>query len=432
MKVSAAQDPTIGRSVHHFGSSRWLKMAWTPLVVLCFSSGLVASPFVTVDAFSPAITVQRNKAMRTMARFSPLASSASMEEGSSAEEDTERQWDLFQRHHAIGSWKGIWTSYDYLGDVVDTTVASVDYANKEGTVSQVHTIAVGATASDCETCFDSTETKSFPVASYQKGQLRKNRLGSVGMVTGPSLLRSGAMATELVLASDSTKERVRVILQHAPVWEAGVEPNSCPPQGLKLFRTTVCREYLDTSPPEFPPGVPPFAWFQKWGGTSWTWGPSSGDRGWNVEELEEADAWHFRPTGDTMNVWSMRLPGGILLQAPRVVSTGEIGIYRFAWMPQPKDASNKGSVPKLLRIEAGIKALEPIPDDSDDTMMVGFYPPSLASLRCDTFEKVGELENTSILGIDVNAEDDEIIKPKNENDPPSSEGLDAVRNALRP
>jgi hypothetical protein len=123
MKVSAAQDPTIGRSVHHFGSSRWLKMAWTPLVVLCFSSGLVASPFVTVDAFSPAITVQRNKAMRTMARFSPLASSASMEEGSSAEEDTERQWDLFQRHHAIGSWKGIWTSYDYLGDVVDTTVA---------------------------------------------------------------------------------------------------------------------------------------------------------------------------------------------------------------------------------------------------------------------------------------------------------------------
>jgi hypothetical protein len=121
MKVSAVQDPTIGRQVLPFGSSRRWKMACV-LVVSCFSSGLVTSPFVTVDAFAPTIMVQHNKAMRTT-RFSSLAASASMEEGSSAEEDVERQWDLFQRHHAIGSWKGVWTSHDYLGDVVDTTIA---------------------------------------------------------------------------------------------------------------------------------------------------------------------------------------------------------------------------------------------------------------------------------------------------------------------
>lgn len=39
------------------------------------------------------------------------------------EDDTEIQWDLFKRHHAPGSWKGVWTSYNYIGDLVDETVA---------------------------------------------------------------------------------------------------------------------------------------------------------------------------------------------------------------------------------------------------------------------------------------------------------------------
>lgn len=39
------------------------------------------------------------------------------------DEDISVQWDLFKKHHAKGEWKGIWTSYDYIGDVVDETVA---------------------------------------------------------------------------------------------------------------------------------------------------------------------------------------------------------------------------------------------------------------------------------------------------------------------
>ena len=39
------------------------------------------------------------------------------------EEETQIQWDLFKKHHALGSWKGVWTSYDYIGDVIDETIA---------------------------------------------------------------------------------------------------------------------------------------------------------------------------------------------------------------------------------------------------------------------------------------------------------------------
>ncbi len=40
------------------------------------------------------------------------------------EEDAALQWDLFTRYHAVnGEWWGTWTSYDYMGDVTDTTVA---------------------------------------------------------------------------------------------------------------------------------------------------------------------------------------------------------------------------------------------------------------------------------------------------------------------
>lgn len=131
------------------------------------------------------------------------------------------------------------------------------------------------------------------------------------MVIGPSVLKSGAMSTELVLRHGDG--RVRVTFQHAPVWERGIEPGSCPPQGLKLFRAVVSKEKLrasemediegtiqgppsreeeEASPPT--PGnprffrpVPPFNWHAKWAGTSWTWGPQTGDRGWQMEEMDE-------------------------------------------------------------------------------------------------------------------------------------------------
>lgn len=87
----------------------------------------------------------------------------------------------------------------------------------------------------------------------------------------------------------------------------------------------------------------------------------------------------------------MRLPG-ILIQCPRVIVNEEAGICRLAWLPED-DTDNA----KLLRVEASVLALEPIIDDDDENIMVGFYPPSLGSLRCDTMEKLGELEDASQL-----------------------------------
>jgi hypothetical protein len=55
-----------------------------------------------------------------------------------------------------------------------------------------------------------------------------------------------------------------------------------------------------------------------------------------------------------------------------------------------------GNRAKLLRIEASVLALEPIISEEDDNMMVGFYPPTLGSLRTDILEKVGELEGASL------------------------------------
>lgn len=374
----------------------------------------------------------------------PSFGRASSRLGSAAvQDDLSIQWDLFKKHHAKGSWKGVWTSYDYIGDVIDETVASVDLDvnDEQNAIQQTHQIVVGAKRSDCAKCFDTFDVKSLPVATYSPEQLHKSRFASVSMVNGPSLLRSGVMATELVLSHGDG--RVRVLFQHAPVWEAGVEPASCPPQGLKLFRTMVSREALRNDPPTVeteelnPPTegnpiffrpVPPFAWHKRWGGTSWTWGPNTGNRGWAIEEIEDMDAWHGRPTGDSPNTWSLRLPGGVLLQGPRVVTQGEAGLFRLAWMPT-EDV--------LLRVEASVIALEPMVMD-DDTMF-GFYPPSLGSLRCDVTRKLGELKDVSVKAGEEDAvmplgEEAATQTAKDTASPNSSDGesgLDAVRNALR-
>lgn len=306
------------------------------------------------------------------------------------DDDADIQWELFQKYHARGSWKGIWTTYDYMGDVVDETVAAVDLHNvNEDTIVHTHTVVVGAKRSDCATCFDSMETKTLPIAEYTRDNLRRLRLGSCAMVNGPTVLRSGAMATELVLSYGDG--RVRVIVQHAPVWERDAEPGSAPPSALKLFRTMVSREALRDTPPTAeseqtsPPSpgnpvfcrpVPPFDWHKLWGGTSWTWGPQAGNRGWALEELDEEDAWHGTAPPEC---WNLRLPGGIFVQAPRLVTGDFTELCRLAWLPDSQT---------LLRVEAGVQALQPLIDNEE---LIGFEPPALASLRCDVLQKLGDL-----------------------------------------
>ena len=312
--------------------------------------------------------------------------------------------------------------------------------------------------SECETCFSSSEVTTLPtIATYTSESFgQRHRCAAAGMVVGPSLLKSGVMSTELALRHGDG--RIRVVFQHAPVWERGIDPGSCPPnvsyllsklssnqqqhvnnlvctafvvalglhplKGLKLFRTIVSKEKLrlasavanaegygppsaaeekahppSTGNPVFFRPVPPFLWHAKWSGRSWTWGPQMGDRGWSIQEMEEADAWHGRPAGDATGTWSLRLPGGVLIQCPRVVIGGMAGICRLAWLPEDDGVAGTagdGYRAKLLRVEASVAALDPIVSEEDDNMMVGFYPPSLGSLRTDMLEKTGELEGVSL------------------------------------
>jgi len=200
------------------------------------------------------------------------------------------------------------------------------------------------------------------------------------------------VATELVLAHGDG--RVRVIFQHAPVWEKGVEPGAGPPQGLKLFRCLVSREATREAPPtpeqeaQNPPSdndpifnrpVPPPEWHKKWSGTAWTWGPEAGNRGWSLEELGQDDAWQANMP---VELWNLRLPGGLFVQTPRVIQAAQTGLLRMAWMPRPET---------LLRLEVGVLALQPVPVPNDEEVEI-LAPPSLASLRCDVLQKVGDLE----------------------------------------
>ena len=402
------------------------------LVFLCHF--LVAT---STSAFIPAT----RKPIAPIARIAPISGSAiaSSIGGISPGEkvdDAAVQWELFNKHHAKGSWKGVWTSHDYIGDVIDETVASVDLnANKDGTaIEQTHTIVVEAKKSDCVTCFDSMESKVLPVAIYSPENLRNSRFAAVSMVNGPTILRSGAMATELVLKHGDG--RVRVIFQHAPVWEQGTEPGSCPPQGLKLFRCTISREAMrSTAPtpeteandpptkgnPVFFRPVPPYNWHKKWSGTSWTWGPQMGNRGWEIAEMEETDAWH----GITpVEQWNLRV-GPIHVQCPRIISDANVGVCRLAWLPDDET---------LLRVEAGVQALQPMLVEDD--MMVGFEPPSLTSLRCDVMEKIGELENVPKPSRDWNTEEGDTVKetpvaPEAKASPPGNSPPDSgFRDAL--
>lgn len=172
---------------------------------------LVISLFLVVDGFvqpSPSHTSSNNF---QDSLFSLASSSIPVDTN-----DAAIQWELFKKHHAKGSWKGIWTTYDFIGDVIDETVASVNLIPYGEEIEHTHTIVVGAKRSDCATCFDSMETKTLSVATYAPSDLKKSRLAACSMVNGPTLLRTGAMSTELVL--NHGDGRVRVVFQHAPVW----------------------------------------------------------------------------------------------------------------------------------------------------------------------------------------------------------------------
>ena len=105
--------------------------------------------------------------------------------GDTHQEYLTRQWDLFRKYQAKGVWRGNWVTYDYMGDVVESTLASVVYdddadpVSGDAVITQIHEIVTDSTKSDCLTCFDSENVRAFPVAQYTRGGMRKLRLASV-------------------------------------------------------------------------------------------------------------------------------------------------------------------------------------------------------------------------------------------------------------
>jgi len=68
----------------------------------------------------------------------------------------------------------------------------------------------------------------------------------------------------------------------------------------------------------------------------------------------------------------------------------------------------------------------------DDDSLVGFYPPSLGSMRCDVLKKIGELENASMF---IKKDEQDLMRPLSEEELSASNGdsgLDAIKNAMTP
>jgi hypothetical protein len=318
-------------------------------------------------------------------------------------------------------------------------------------VRHAHVIPVASTASHCVTCFDNpaAETRTLEVATYRPDTLltrSKIRLASRGIVVGPKIMpTTKSMALEIGVRFGNARVRARIVM--APVWEPGVLPMSCPPHALRVAQITLHREVLagavvaddddnddeeasddyyptpqseeaqyevmqkkmqqqkrnnanhdgeDSStssssslplPPPPPPsfvrfhrGVPPFAWHKDWRGTAWTWGPQAGDRGWQLDQVELQDQWHGN---NPVERWNWRTKT-VYVQLPKLVTSDETALFRMAWLADPDH---------LLRIEAGVLALQPVfgsNDDDDDgnekAQVVGLEPPRLVSLRCDTLQ----------------------------------------------
>ena len=277
------------------------------MLISLFSLLLASYPLDHATAFIQIRPVVGGTAAKFVSRkYSSSSTTGGDGSPANADSDAALQWELFNKHHAGRSWRGTWSTLDYMGDVIDETLASIKLKKDGDAVRQEHEMVVGGKVADCETCFDSFETQTLPVATYSEGQLYKQRLAAVSLVNGPRVLRSGSMTTELVLRHGDG--RVRVIFYHAPAWKNKEDEYQIPPDGLKFYRVTISREadrdevpnrlqeQFPNTPekgnPKFFRPVPPFAWHKKWGGTSWTWGPQSGDKGWMIEDMEEGDAWH--------------------------------------------------------------------------------------------------------------------------------------------
>jgi hypothetical protein len=73
-----------------------------------------------------------------------------------------------------GSWNSLWSTYNWIGDMEDETIATVELLKSGDTIVHNHIIPLSSTTSSCERCQDSFETRTISVAQYSPGNLRRS------------------------------------------------------------------------------------------------------------------------------------------------------------------------------------------------------------------------------------------------------------------
>ena len=172
-------------------------------------------------------------------------------------------WRRFTDLHA-GEWRGRWSTLGPDGTLLDEISAAqrLEVAANEDVATNTLIFVSQSVRSDCETCFDSEETKEMPAGSFSADTLPYYICGQ-GSALGPRVLRSGAMSFEACVRHGD--ERVRLTAQFAPEPSAD---GSGAPVSLALGRVTFACEALAPAAAALVPAARdvPLDWDGTWAG----------------------------------------------------------------------------------------------------------------------------------------------------------------------
>ena len=113
----------------------------------------------------------------------------------------DEQWGLYASQS--GRWEGVWSTFNDQGieAMSHTGVWDLQLVMEgEDGDAATHILEVPGPGGG---------PRTIPVGTYRRGSLGRQTCAGVGMVTGPSLLRSGLMSTELLLRHGACAQRRR-------------------------------------------------------------------------------------------------------------------------------------------------------------------------------------------------------------------------------
>lgn len=309
----------------------------------------------------------------------------------------QQEWNDYTASHA-GKWRGVWTTYEPSGiqqgeaDRVDTTLE----LSSDGThIRHMNTLYIGSVGSECTTCFDSVETKEVLVEECTKDNFRQRASGAA-YLSGPGVSRRGDMMTEVGFRDQ--ERRVRCVISHRPQFN-GREP----PSQLALERIIIITE-TQAVRDDVSPSVEPL-WSEVdqsdcpglWRGSSRILenvvgvGAVSDVLAWTEEELtpnnlDECRCWGAAESSHV----SLKLDGGISIDAPAIVCAGEPAEMGVRWAIGPRNAvgaSRKRVVQTKVRLEALTRIVDTA-GGAENVQQCRISPPKLLRFAVENLEPV--------------------------------------------